>query len=402
MTSCHSQLLSWAFVRLVDPPLDAHVGLVPPHVEHLYVHVPFCTRRCSYCDFAIAVRRAVPAHEFAQRVRAEFEARRADVRFSPMRTVYFGGGTPSKLGSVGVDAVLSGLKGAGLILRSDAEVTLECNPEDMSPVHLTEWRRTGISRLSVGIQSFDDRALDWMHRSHSADAAVQAVRDARAAGFADISVDLIFGLPEQLDRDWERDLDRAVELGVDHLSVYGLTAEPASPFGRWLARGEVVAAPDERYATEFLLAHERLTGSGYEHYEVSNYARPGCRSRHNSSYWSRVPYLGLGPSAHSFDGARTRWWNTREYEAWRTALAEGRDVKGGSETLAEASIEAERVYLGLRTTSGLSLEPMLDDQWSTYVQAGWASINDGRGTLTPQGWLRLDSIAASLTAAGSR
>ncbi|MGH7721045.1 MAG: coproporphyrinogen-III oxidase family protein, partial [Gemmatimonadaceae bacterium] len=227
-----------------------------------------------------------------------------------------------------------------------------------------------------------------------------AVRAARDEGIGEISIDLIFALPEALGRDWRRDLDAAVELSPEHVSLYGLTIESRTPLGRWRDRGAVTESPEERYEEEFLAAHERLSAAGFEHYEVSNYALPGHRARHNSSYWRRVPYLGLGPSAHSFDGSR-RSWNVAAYEEWVRRLAQGEDPREGHEDLAPGEIRAEEVYLGLRTREGLPSGPF-PDVVSRWTGAGWAEVEAGRLRLTPSGWLRLDALAADLTVSGSR
>jgi oxygen-independent coproporphyrinogen-3 oxidase len=197
-------------------------------------------------------------------------------------------------------------------------------------------------------------------------------------------------------RDWARDLDLALELRPNHLSVYGLTVEPQTPLGRWTARGQVSEAPEERYEQEFLLAHERLSAAGFEHYEVSNYGLPGHRAIHNSSYWTGAPYLGLGPAAHGFDGERRRW-NRPAYAHWLEAVRAGADPLAGEESLGEAERTAEAVYLGLRTIDGLNLR---QDEWMTvtaWIDAGWATRRGDVLVLSALGWLRLDALAASLT-----
>src|SRR6266852_349776 len=196
------------------------------------------------------------------------------------------------------------------------EVTLEANPEDVTPDAAHAWASAGINRVSLGAQSFDDRVLQWMHRSHDAARIGAAVHALRGAGIENISLDLIFALPDDLRRDWERDLDLALALRPNHLSLYGLTVEPRTPLDRWISRGATHAPDDERYAEEYLFAHSRLMADGYHFYEVSNASLPGFRSQHNSAYWSGQPYVGLGPAAHSFDGT-TRRWNLRAWEAYR-------------------------------------------------------------------------------------
>ena len=373
-----------------------------PAASHLYIHVPFCSRRCSYCDFAIAVRRVVPVQEYVDAVAAELAGRAASTPLGALKTVYLGGGTPSKLGLDGIRSLLGALRShrrAGL--DPDVEVTIEANPEDVTAEAATAWADAGVNRLSLGGQSFDDDSLAWMHRTHNAAATGLAVRTARRAGIRDISLDLIFALPGSLGRDWTADLRLALDLELDHLSLYGLTVEARTPLGRWAARGEVREAPEDRYAEEFLIAHEMLGAAGFEHYEVSNFARPGKRSQHNSCYWRRAQYVGVGPSAHSYDGA-VRRWNAREYEAWKTRALAGEDPIEGSERLTSDNTLAEEVYLGLRTKEGLSTHPGDDQTVDAWVEAGWASVVGGRVVLSAEGWLRLDSLAAALTAARTR
>src|SRR5437660_3085173 len=286
---------------------------------HLYVHVPFCQRRCSYCDFSIAVRRRIPAREYVDSILTET----ARIPTSILETIYLGGGTPSLLPPQAVNSLLHELALKFRIPHSTfrIEVTLEANPEDVTPDSARAWQRAGINRVSLGAQSFDDNVLKWMHRSHDAARIGAAVHALRGAGIENISLDLIFGLPEELNRDWERDLEMAQALRTTHLSLYGLTIEPRTPLERWISRGATHTPSDERYAEEYLAAHRRLKAAGFEFYEVSNAARDGFRSRHNSAYWSAKPYVGLGPAAHSFDG-RTRRWTLRAWEAYRRASAE--------------------------------------------------------------------------------
>ncbi|HXF94627.1 MAG TPA: radical SAM family heme chaperone HemW [Gemmatimonadales bacterium] len=365
---------------------------------HLYVHVPFCVRRCTYCDFAIAIRRRIPVREYVEAVRAERDGRRAELG-PAFETVYFGGGTPSLLPPDAITALLGALlEPADPRWRDDAEITLEANPEDVTPDSARAWRAAGINRVSLGAQSFDDRVLRWMHRSHDAARIAEAVRHLRGAGFANVSLDLIFALPDALERDWDRDLDRALALAPEHLSLYGLTVEERTPLARWVSRGATRPPSDERYAAEYLRAHQRLSAAGYEFYEVSNAARPGFRSRHNSAYWSGRAYAGLGPAAHSFDG-RVRRWNLAAWEAYRRAVVEGRSPVASAEILTAEQQELERVYLGLRTSAGLPLPAptRLGPALSAWVSAGWVRVSDGRLRSTPEGWLRLDALVADLT-----
>ncbi|HMA39192.1 MAG TPA: coproporphyrinogen-III oxidase family protein, partial [Gemmatimonadales bacterium] len=283
----------------------------------------------------------------------------------------------------------------------EVERTLEANPEDVTPDAARAWRSAGINRVSLGAQSFDDRVLRWMHRSHDADRIGAAVKTLRAAGIDNVSLDLIFALPSELERDWRGDLDRALALEPEHLSLYGLTVEPRTPLARWLSRGATAPPDDERYAEEYLLAHERLAEAGYAFYEVSNAAREGRRSRHNSAYWSGRPYLGLGPAAHSFDGRRRRW-NLAPWEAYRRALADGGSPVESEETLTEDQRELEALYLQLRTVEGLPSTvlhrpPQPPQPVALLLARGWMVQDGGRLRCTPEGWLRLDTLVHALT-----
>jgi oxygen-independent coproporphyrinogen-3 oxidase len=404
---------------------------VPP--RHVYVHVPFCARRCSYCDFSIAVRAKLPVAEYLSALRVELTLRYGAGKPWPVDTIYLGGGTPSALGAdVGrlMDLLRefvqpSGAEGAEAEGAERAEVTLEANPEHVTPRMAAAWREAGVNRLSLGAQSFDPKVLAWMHRTHRVDDISRAVDAARSARLENVSLDLIFALPTKLGRDWEADLNRALALTPAHISLYGLTVEPTTPLSRWIARGETTPADDGVYAGEFLRAHALATSAGFDHYEVSNFALPGRHSRHNSAYWSGAPYAGLGPSAHEFDGT-TRRWNVAPYAAWCTALAAGLDPVAGSEHLTQENRQTERIYLGLRTADGLPIEPGDEPVIDSWEQQNWAerhglgeaevsnrpverrgaaaSTRGGaaRVVLTADGWLRLDALATDLTYARSR
>ncbi|HKW46030.1 MAG TPA: radical SAM family heme chaperone HemW, partial [Gemmatimonadaceae bacterium] len=319
----------------------------------------------------------------------------------PVDTLYFGGGTPSRLGGEGVARLLEVVQ-RRITIETGAEVTLEANPEDVSLDAARAWRSAGVNRLSLGAQSFDDAVLRWMHRTHDSHTIARAVEHARAAGIDDISLDLIFALPNEIERNWEKDVAAALALEPTHLSLYGLTTEPATPLGRWRDRGLVTEAREENYEREYLHADEALRSAGFQHYEVSNFGLPGRRARHNSMYWRGIPYAGLGPGAHEFDGM-TRRWNVEAYTEWGRRLVKGVDPIDGQELLDDESREAERVYLGLRTSDGLRLTGAELVRTQAWIDAGWGMITDrDRLELTPLGWLRLDSLAADLTVVRSR
>jgi oxygen-independent coproporphyrinogen III oxidase len=389
-------------IRSAMPRLGPLTFCVPP--RHLYVHVPFCARRCSYCDFSIAVRREVPMAAYVDGIRRELELRTRDsvsrIDKLELDTLYLGGGTPSRLGGAGVAQLLATIR-EHASWSDAAEVTLEANPDDVTAESAREWRAAGVNRVSLGAQTFSAPALAWMHRTHNADQIGAAVAHLRGAGIAQLSLDLIFALPPEVERDWSDDLSRALALRPDHVSLYGLTVEPHTALGHWRERGEVSETPDTRYESDFLLAHDTLGAAGFEHYEVSNYALPGAWARHNSSYWRHVPYAAIGPAAHRFDGER-RSWNVAPYAEWLRRLHHGIDPTEGEEVLTPADVDAEQAYIGLRTTDGLVLSDELRAYTSRWRDAGWATIVDDRLRLTPLGWLRLDALAVDLTYAGSR
>ena len=373
---------------------------MPSPVRHVYVHVPFCARRCSYCDFAIAVRGRVPADEFVAAVSRELELRALGSGAPDVDTIYFGGGTPSRLGARGVQRLVAVLT-QRFPPAAGAEVTLEANPDDVDDASVAAWIDAGVNRVSLGVQSFDDRALGWMHRTHDSARVAAAAAALARGGVENWSLDLIFALPSSLERDWKRDLQRAIDLAPPHISLYGLTVEAHTPIARWRDRGLVVEGSEDAYETEYLHAHEALSSAGYTHYEVSNYGHSGRESRHNRGYWNGASYVGLGPAAHGYDG-RERRWNEREYTAWLRRLQEGKDPVSGVEALTAENRMSEEVYLGLRTRDGVAITPAECEAVGPWVDAGWATLDADRLRLTPTGWLRLDSLAASLTSIRSR
>jgi oxygen-independent coproporphyrinogen-3 oxidase len=274
--------------------------------------------------------------------------------FESIDTIYFGGGTPSALAAEDLARILSAVR-ESLSVRADAAVFLEANPEDVTAGSVRAWRDLGVRFLSLGIQSFDADALRFLGRRHAPGEARQSVEIAREAGFETVSIDLIYGLPDQPFEIWRRTLEEAVALAPDHLSCYQLTFHEGTPFGFRLARGKMSELPEAEQAKLFLFTHEFLRDHGYPGYEVSNFARsPEHRSRHNQKYWRHVPYLGLGPSAHSFSGTQ-RWWNERKLKPYEARIDAGERPVAGSEELAGRDLALEALMLGLRTVEGIDL-----------------------------------------------
>jgi oxygen-independent coproporphyrinogen-3 oxidase len=314
-------------------------------------------------------------------------------------TVYVGGGTPSLLGATAMEG-LAEVLGKPRLEHSQLEWTAEANPESLTEEVATAWRRAGVNRISLGIQSFHAPSLRWMGRLHGADGARSAVAVVRAAGFTNLSVDLIFGLPARLEREWERDLEQAIALDPDHVSLYGLTAESATPLGRAVAEGGETLPDEERYEQEYLLAVDRLGEAGYEAYEVSNFARSGFASRHNSVYWSGRPYLGLGNGAHSYRHP-VRRWNLRDWDAYRVGAAGPGLPVDDEEELDGGKVRLERIWLGLRTRRGISLGdlPALARDLARGWEAGALAVAEGDVLrLTPKGWLVMDRLTVELDA----
>jgi oxygen-independent coproporphyrinogen-3 oxidase len=318
----------------------------------IYIHVPFCRRHCPFCDFAITTDLS-GMEGWLSGLEAEMELRAADWDLA-FDTLYFGGGTPSLLPVAAVGQLRERV-GARFRLEAGAEVTLEANPGTLGPGEFQGLLERGVNRLSLGIQSFDDGDLRFLGRDHSVAESRETFDRARREGFENITVDLIYGLPGRTQDHWAAQIDSAAELGTDHISAYLLTYEPGTPLTRSRDRGEV-AEIDEGEAQElFIFTAERLARAGYRQYEVSSFARSaGFRSRHNRKYWEGAPYLGLGPSAHSYRDSR-RSWNTPRLKDYLEALARGEDPAAGSEVLGPGERKLERLALALRTTEGLDL-----------------------------------------------
>jgi oxygen-independent coproporphyrinogen-3 oxidase len=334
-----------------------------PGAPGLYLHIPFCSAICPYCDFSV-LKAGVPARKrFVEHLAAEVPlAARAWREPRPFDTVYFGGGTPSLLPPEDLERVLGACRSQ--LALATPWIFLEANPEDVTPDACAAWRALGVRTLSLGVQSFSDDALRFLGRRHGAQQARAAVETAQAAGFDTVSVDLIFGLPGQAPEAWRRELATAVALGPGHLSCYQLTIHPRTRFGVAAKRGQLSELPEEEQAVLFELTHRFLADAGLLAYEASNFARSrDHESRHNRKYWDHTPYLGLGPSAHSLaaadandlPGAR-RWWNELRTPRWERRVAAGERPVEGEESLGPKALATEAVMLGLRTTAGVDLD----------------------------------------------
>lgn len=373
----------------------------------LYIHIPFCKRRCNYCDFYKASYSAGCEPPFLAALQREAELHRDFFGETGIDTLFLGGGTPSVLSPAAVGGILrmaDSLWGLG----SAAEITMEANPDDITPGYIDALAREGINRISFGVQSFIDRDLRLMGRRHDARQAAAAVAMARAAGFRNISIDLIFGIPGMTDDEWASNVERAISLGVDHISAYCLTIAEGTRFGDMESDGTLVPATDEACERQYLTCHKILTGAGFRHYEISNYAASdNFRSAHNMAYWNGSRYLGLGPSAHSYDG-RHRTFSAADlagYIQWA-----GTDRIYTTEVLSEADRYNEYIMTALRTDTGVNctlLSDRLGKCWTErftresagLLAAGLLAMNhDGGIVIPPEKWMVSNDIISDLFA----
>jgi putative oxygen-independent coproporphyrinogen III oxidase len=359
----------------------------------LYVHVPFCKTKCPYCDFySVTSLSSIP--DWLTAIKREMLLYRD--RFSRFDSLYLGGGTPSLLPDRSLADLLHYLR-SHFLFAGDTEFTVEVNPDDIHSSKLAALRDLGVNRISLGVQSFDDEDLRFLKRRHTADQAVKAIDGFKDAAFAKVGLDLMYGLPGQTESSWLKTLEQAVSFNPEHISCYQLTVEERTPFGMLQARGEMKPTDEETGSSFFVLTSAFLEEKGYLHYEISNFARGEENlCRHNLKYWQRAPYLGLGPSAHSYqDGAR--WWNLRDLEGYCQALERGKPPVAGSETLAPEQVYLETILLGFRTRDGVKREifrnrPGTEEVLRHLQQAGLVQVVAGRVVPTVKGFLVADSL----------
>ena len=349
----------------------------------LYFHIPFCKKLCGYCDFLRSVKvQYLP--NVVEMMHRELDEQQGFLTDRAIRTIYFGGGTPSLLHPSEIERLIEHSR---QIFDCSAveEITIEVNPDDITDDYVSALRQTSVNRISMGIQSLNDECLQFMGRRHNAAGAVSAVNRLRRAGFDNISVDVIFGVPG-FEESLESTLTEVLKLNVEHISAYHLTIEPATRFGKMLAKGDISQVSEQRSEDEFLTVHQRLTEAGFEHYEVSNFAKPSRRSRHNSSYWTGTQYLGIGPGAHSFNGTTRRWCDQDVKEYCQA-------VEYGSETLSAIDRLNEYIMVSLRRVEGIDLET-ISSHWSRedaerieraaepFLESGWL-VKDGAKIAVP-------------------
>jgi oxygen-independent coproporphyrinogen-3 oxidase len=368
----------------------------------IYIHIPFCKQACHYCDFHFST--SLKNKEYMlQAIHEELNSRAHYLPSEPVRTIYFGGGTPSLLSAGEVNKLIDAIADK-FDLSAGLEVTLEANPDDLTEAYLKELRTTPVNRFSVGIQSFRDEDLKRLHRAHNATEADRSVKCAQDFGFENITIDLMYALPELDNQAWKDNLTKAFELNVPHISAYCLTIEPKTFFGNLHSKGKMDEITDDVAAAHYHIMLEEMEKQGFEHYEVSNFCKPGQESKHNSAYWDGVSYLGLGPSAHSFNGT-SRQWNVANNAVYMKSLLEGGNYFEVEELTRSMRIN-ETLLTGLRTKKGVSTEKLNALNWNVRSLFGelierWISegkMKDAGDTLklTEEGLLFADYIASEM------
>lgn len=369
----------------------------------LYIHIPFCKKACHYCNFHFSTS-LKHKNEFLSALLLEMEQRASYLDGEPVDTVYIGGGTPSLLDVGELAELLQAVK-QHFSVGELVECTLEANPDDINVERVKSWVSIGINRLSIGVQSFFDEDLLFMNRAHRAAQAIEAIRAAQAAGIHNLSMDLIFGYPLLSMEKWKQNIEQMLALNIPHVSCYGMTVEPKTALSSFISKGKEPPLDPEQSALQYEYLMERLEQAGYEQYEVSNFARPGMRALHNSRYWNGSRYIGLGPSAHSFNGV-SRQWNIANNARYIKGLLQGESYFE-LEELSRANRINERIMTGLRIAEGIDLGQLqaeltaqelsgMEAQLKRFVSKGWVWKTEQAIGLTKSGMLFADGVAAEL------
>lgn len=360
----------------------------------IYIHIPFCKTRCKYCAF-FSTTHLEKRTQYVDALLAEWHDRYPihDIQYT-ISTIYIGGGTPSTLDCTDLDKIISTCLQSLHNTTQSLEITLEANPGDITLEKVQAWRRMGINRLSIGIQSFDDDLLRLLGRRHNTQQALDAVAIAQAAGFDNISIDLMYALPSQTMQQWQRDVQMALQLNVQHISTYGLIYEEGTVLTALLERGHILPIDEDTEMQMYDYLVEQLTANGFEHYEVSNFARKGCRSKHNSNYWNDTPYIGLGAGAHSYDG-KVRQWNVSDIDAY-IEQAMAHNLQPEQEVLTNEQRHTERIMLGLRTSQGIAINEIDINKAQPYIKQGLLIQRGNHIAATTKGFHILNRIIEDL------
>ena len=368
----------------------------------IYIHIPFCKKACNYCNFHFSVnKQALP--KMAEAIVAETVLQKHYLN-EPIETIYFGGGTPSLLSADQLNQILAAIR-QNFDVEKQVEITLEANPDDINVSNLQVWKLAGINRLSIGIQSFFEEDLLWMGRAHNADQAIECIELAQAAGFDNLSIDLIYGGPTLSDGNWKQNIKRAIQLNIPHLSCYALTVEPKTALAKKIKEQAVPNVDPEKQAEQFAILTELTQLAGYEHYEISNFALPTKRSKHNANYWQGKHYLGLGPAAHSFNG-NSRQWNIANNSLYLTAIQQ-QQIPFEIEHLTQQQKINEYIMTALRTIEGINLAQLktigeqaaverILKEANRFIQEATMTLELNHLIITPKGKFYADGIAAEL------
>lgn len=368
----------------------------------IYIHIPFCKQKCSYCDFHFSTTFGPYRQRMIDALTTEIAERSYEFDGVSLETIYFGGGTPSLLTNQELLQIFSSLR-EHFDISSVNEITLEANPDDITEESVSMWRAVGVNRLSIGLQSFREEDLKWMNRAHNVEEAQNAVQIAKNGGITNLTVDLIYGLPNLDEQIWMDHLKRVVSMEVQHVSAYCLTVEEKTALASMVERKKIVPASEELQSAHFDSMLNYLTEEGYEQYEISNFSKPGFESKHNTAYWQGKKYMGIGPSAHSFNGSNRRW-NLSNNTIYMKGI-EGEGTYFEIEELSGKDLYNERILTGLRTRKGidplqLEQEFGLSEEFhklvEQYIQLGWMKSENESLILTAEGKLRADHIASEL------
>lgn len=368
----------------------------------IYIHIPFCKQKCTYCDFHFSTSYQSYYDSMISCIQKELVARKDVLKNQPIETIYFGGGTPSLLTVADIEKLIQTVH-SEFTCAENVECTLEANPDDITFQQVAAWKSAGINRLSVGIQSFDSEDLLWMNRAHSAEEGLNCIRIAQQAGTENISLDLIYGLPN-MDKDrWMKQIQQAINLDVKHISAYCLTVEEKTALHQLVKKKEIKPADNEQQSEQFELLISALKNAGFEHYEISNFAKSGFISKHNSNYWKGVHYLGIGPSAHSFDG-NSRSWNIANNQKY-IRLINANEIAFEKEILTPKDQFNELLLIGLRTSWGVDMNQLQEQltfseefrsNLADFQSKDWLKIVDSQIILTEKGKHWADFIAQEL------
>lgn len=369
----------------------------------IYLHIPFCKKACHYCDFHFSTS-VQYKDQMLSALRHEIMLRMHYLGKEKIETIYFGGGTPSVLSADEIQILIDEIT-SRFEVSADAEITLEANPDDLNAQKVRELRQTPVNRFSIGAQSFFDEDLQWMNRAHNSKEAESSVKRVQDAGFENITIDLIYGFPLLTDIKWNQNIQTLIDFQVPHISSYSMTVEPKTALASFIKKGKEQVMNESQSSAQFLTLIGRLTEAGFEHYEISNFAKPGMHSKHNSNYWEGVNYLGIGPSAHSFNG-ESRQWNIANNHHYMQEIQQGK-IPAETEYLTIENRINEYIMTSLRTSKGLNINLIAERFGTDYSESirkeiekfsdkNWLEINDQKISLSLEGKLFADHIASEL------